>query len=62
MSDLDLGRGRQELEAPAPAHDLRDDDEDEAGGDDGALHAERHGGAGLGDPLGLEIGYAETTY
>ena len=58
---LDLGRRRKELHSPAPAHNLRDDDEDEAGCDDGSLHTEGHSSAGLGYPLGLEVGDAETT-
>ena len=62
IGPLDLGRRRKELQSPAPAHNLRDDDEDEAGCDDSSLHAEGHSSAGLGNPLGLEVGDAETTY
>jgi len=60
-ANLDFGGRREELETPAAAHHLRDDDEDEAGGDDGGLDAEGYGCAGSSDPLGLEIGYTETT-
>jgi hypothetical protein len=61
VEPLDLGRRRKELQSPAPAHNLRDDDEDEAGCDNGSLHAECYSSAGLGYPLGLEVGDAETT-
>lgn len=61
IGPLDLGRRRKELHSPAPAHNLRDDDEDEAGCDDGSLYAEGHSSAGLGYPLRLEVSDAETT-
>jgi hypothetical protein len=60
-ANLDFGGRREELETPAAAHYLCDDDKDKAGGDDGGLNAEGYGCAGASDPLGLEVCYAETT-
>jgi hypothetical protein len=59
---LDLGRRRKELQSPAPAHHLRDDDEDETGCNDSSLYTKSNGSTRLGNPLGLEISDAETTY
>jgi hypothetical protein len=59
---LDLGCWRKELESPAPAHDLCDDDEDETSSDDSSLHTECHRSTRPSNPLSLEVCDAETAY
>jgi hypothetical protein len=59
---LDLSRGSRELDSPASAHELCDDNEDESESNESCLNAESHRGTRLSNPLCLEVGNAEATW
>jgi hypothetical protein len=58
----DLRCWGRELNSPASAQELCNDDEDESKSNESCLYAEGHSSTGLSNPLCLEVGNAETTF